>query len=131
MVAAAMAGGQRLKEMNEQWAKDQPKRETRIEQIKQDLVRGQGKAVPQWYVNGRGQTMVVIPGPVEFLMGSPPTEVGREEDEPQHKKRIGRSFAIAAREVTVEQFLRFRKDHAYNKQYAPTPDCPVNIVILV
>ena len=33
---------------------------------------------PQWYVNGQGQTMVVIPGPVEFVMGSPTTEAGRE-----------------------------------------------------
>ena len=36
------------------------------------------KTPPQWYVNGQGQTMVVIPGPVEFVMGSPPTEAGRE-----------------------------------------------------
>ena len=77
--------------------------------------------------------MVVIPGPVEFLMGSPSTEADRWEGpegnwEQQHRKRIGHSFAIAAREVTVEQFLRFRKDHEYSKQHAPTPDCPVNIV---
>jgi formylglycine-generating enzyme required for sulfatase activity len=45
-----------------------------------------------------------------------------------HQKRIGRSFALAAREVTVEQFLRFRKGHDYNKQYAPSGDCPVNRV---
>jgi len=123
----------RLKEMNEQWAKNQQQKETRIDQIKQELVKEQGKAKPQWYVNGQGQTMVVLPGPVEFLMGSPPTEADRQggpegKVEQQHKKRIGRSFAIAAREVTVEQFLRFRKDHQYEKQYAPTPDCPVNIV---
>ena len=31
-------------------------------------------ASPGWYVNGQGQTMVVFPGPVEFLMGSPLTE---------------------------------------------------------
>ena len=35
------------------------------------------KTPPQWYVNGQGQTMVVIPGPVEFMMGSPPTEAGQ------------------------------------------------------
>ena len=28
------------------------------------------KTSPQWYVNGQGQTMVVIPGPVEFVMGA-------------------------------------------------------------
>src|ERR1700730_2519877 len=34
---------------------------------------------------------------------------------------------MAAREVTVEQFLRFRNQE-YNKEYVPTPDCPVNLV---
>src|SRR5208283_4769459 len=36
--------------------------------------RDKGK---NWYVNGQGQTMVVIPGPVDFRMGSPQTEAGR------------------------------------------------------
>ena len=39
-----------------------------------------------WYINGQGQTIVVIPGPVEFWMG--------EADE-RHRSRIGRSFALA------------------------------------
>ena len=52
--------------------------------------------------------MVVIPGPVEFVMGSPPTEGAGRDNETQHKKRIGRTFALAAKPVTVEQFLRFR-----------------------
>jgi formylglycine-generating enzyme required for sulfatase activity len=77
--------------------------------------------------------MVVIHGPVEFLMGSPPTEAGREGGpegniETQHRVRIGRSYAIAAKEVTVGQFLRFRPDHKYAKHYAPSADCPVNYV---
>ena len=53
--------------------------------------------------------MVVIPGPVEFMMGSPPTEAGRHDDETQHKKRIGRTFALAAKAVTVEQYRKFRQ----------------------
>jgi formylglycine-generating enzyme required for sulfatase activity len=64
-------------------------------------------------------------------MGSPRTEAGREggeEDnrEPLHRKRIGRTFAIATHEVTVEQFLRFRIKNSNSKQYAPTPNHPVN-----
>src|SRR6202043_366575 len=39
-----------------------------------------------------------------------------------------RNYAIAAKEVTVEQFLRFRNDHAYAKHSTPTLDCPVNMV---
>ena len=28
----------------------------------------------RWFINGQGQTFAVIDGPVEFRMGSPPTE---------------------------------------------------------
>jgi formylglycine-generating enzyme required for sulfatase activity len=122
-----------LRKLNEEWAQDKKQREQRLERIQQLLNADEAMPPPQWYVNGQGQTMVVLPGPVQFLMGSPVTEVNREGgpegwSEMQHIKRISRSFAIAAKEVTVEQFLRFRKDHPYDKQYAPTLDCPVNVV---
>jgi formylglycine-generating enzyme required for sulfatase activity len=66
-------------------------------------------------------------------LGSPTTEAGRQggakgTNEKQVKKVIKRSFAIAAKEVTVAQFLAFRKDHPYAKEYARTLDCPVNVV---
>jgi hypothetical protein len=63
---------------------------------------------------------------VEFKLGSPPAEKDRDDDESQHRKRIDWSFAIAAKPVTVEQFLRFLPDHVYRSRYAPTVDCPVN-----
>jgi formylglycine-generating enzyme required for sulfatase activity len=115
------------------------KRQERLDGIRQALAKG--RAGPQWYVNGQGQTMVVLPGPVEFLMGSPPTEADRlvgpegEEAERQHMRGIGRSFAIAAREVTVKQFGEFLKsrqesiEEYYNRLYSPTADCPVNCVL--
>jgi formylglycine-generating enzyme required for sulfatase activity len=70
---------------------------------------------PQWYVNRQGQTMVVAPS---------------------------RRFAIATKEVTVEQFLKFERDHwsdaeAFlrrskhhqgDKVTPLSPDCPVNWV---
>ena len=65
-----------LKQVNEEWAKDKEQREKRLDGIKQLLAKEKEKTPPQWYVNGQGQTMVVIPGPVEFVMGSPPTEAG-------------------------------------------------------
>jgi formylglycine-generating enzyme required for sulfatase activity len=70
--------------------------------------------------------MVVIAGPVEFVMGSPQTEVDRRDDENQHKKRIGRTFALAAAPVTKEQFLRFQPgfSHSEFKRY-PAPSCPI------
>jgi formylglycine-generating enzyme required for sulfatase activity len=78
-----------------------------------------------WYVNGEGQTFAVVRGPVEFTLGSPPSEPGRyEAGETPHRKRISRTFAIGAKEVTVEQFLRFRPNHWWAKQYSPGPDTP-------
>jgi serine/threonine protein kinase/formylglycine-generating enzyme required for sulfatase activity len=90
--------------------------------ISQGAPEGRG-----WYVNGQGQTLVVIPGPVEFWMGSPAQEPGRNvSNEPRHRKRIDRSFAIASKEVTVEQFLRYKKDeYQYNRQYSPKSDGPM------
>jgi formylglycine-generating enzyme required for sulfatase activity len=87
-----------LTQVSEAWAKDKELRQKRLEDIGKELARASRVASapgapPQWYVNGQGQTMVVIPGPVEFVMGSPPTEAGRESRENQHKKRIGRTFA--------------------------------------
>jgi formylglycine-generating enzyme required for sulfatase activity len=79
-----------------------------------------------WHVNGQGQTLVVVPAGAPFWMGSPGAEGGRSaENEPLHRVRIPRSFAIAAKEVTVEQFLRFRPDHRYLVKSSPRPDGPM------
>jgi formylglycine-generating enzyme required for sulfatase activity/tRNA A-37 threonylcarbamoyl transferase component Bud32 len=78
-----------------------------------------------WHVNGEGQTYAVVRGPVEFTLGSPGTEPGRiPVNEPPHRKRIGRSFAIATKEVTVEQFLRFKPRHSWVERYSPDRDSP-------
>jgi formylglycine-generating enzyme required for sulfatase activity len=78
-----------------------------------------------WYVNGEGQTFAVVRGPVEFTMGSPPPEPGRVPlSEPSHRKRIPRTFAVATKEVTVAEFLRFRPDHLWQKARSPGPDTP-------
>jgi formylglycine-generating enzyme required for sulfatase activity len=115
-----------LKQMYDEWAKDKPQREQRLERIRQEIAKGKDKAKSQWYVNGQGQTMVVIPGPVEFMMGSPLSEMDRFDNETLHLHPIGGTFAIAAKVVTIEQFLRFRKGHDYLSQRAPTEDCPVH-----
>ena len=67
-----------LKRMNDDWAKDGEGREKRIARIKELVTKDCGNTPPQSYVNGQGQTMVVIPGPVEFIMGSPATEKDRQ-----------------------------------------------------
>ncbi len=91
-----------------------------------------------WFMNGQGQTYAVVRAPVkftmgsgvvravEFTMGSPMTEPGRvPQNEPAHRKRIPRTFALATREVTVEQFLRFEEKHEWLKNYSPGPDTPM------
>jgi formylglycine-generating enzyme required for sulfatase activity len=82
---------------------------------------------PQWYVNTQGQTFVVIPGPVMFSMGSPPTEAARNVEETQHKERIGRTFAIAAKLVTVAEYRIFDPGYGIGEieEYARTADSPV------
>jgi serine/threonine protein kinase/formylglycine-generating enzyme required for sulfatase activity/tetratricopeptide (TPR) repeat protein len=84
----------------------------------------------QWYVNGQGQTMALIPGPVEFQMGSPPSEPYRGYAERPHRRRISRSFAIATKKVTLDEFQRFLQlhpeiIHSQNRQHSPEGDCPV------
>jgi formylglycine-generating enzyme required for sulfatase activity len=87
--------------------------------IDQGLATGKVEGRRQWYINGQRQTMVVVDKPGEFWMGEGAT---------RHKEEINRSYVIAARHVTVEQFLRFRKDHTIDKRSGLTSDCPVNNV---
>jgi eukaryotic-like serine/threonine-protein kinase len=116
-----------LKQANDEWAKDQERREKRFDGIRQLVTKDKEKTPPQWYVNGQGQTMVVIPGPLEFLMGSPTTEATRDDDddETQHKERIGRTFAIAAKAVTVEQYRKFDAGYQLPAVYTRAAELPV------
>jgi formylglycine-generating enzyme required for sulfatase activity len=118
-----------LRQTDAAWSGDRGRREKRLHDIRKELTKDKERAKPQWYVNGQGQTMVVIPGPVEFLMGSPPTEAGRD-DEGRHRRRIGRTFALAAKVVTGKDFLpyykrRFGTDDNYVKEYTPSEVDPV------
>jgi formylglycine-generating enzyme required for sulfatase activity len=114
-----------LKRRNEEWAQDRGQREKRLESIEHLLKSEKEKTSPQWYVNGQGQTMVVIPGPVEFVMGSPMTEADHYSDEVQHKMRIGRTFAVASKAVTMEQYRQFDKGFQSDANYRRMADLPV------
>ena len=100
---------------------------------KDAAMRGKEPGEHRWYVNGQGQTFALIEGPVEFRMGSPPTEPERFSGEILHRRIIPRRFAIATQEVTVEQYQEFVKenpvdDHADNDRYSPDPKGPMNRV---
>ena len=61
-----------------------------LAQIDRELVSHRGREERRWYVNGQEQTLVLLPGSVEFWMGSPAQEPGRSADrEPWHRQRIG------------------------------------------
>jgi serine/threonine protein kinase/formylglycine-generating enzyme required for sulfatase activity len=80
-----------------------------LQTIDRELV-GPPRGGREWYVNRQGQTLVTFPGPVDFRMGSPDNEPGRDAGEALHDVRIPRSFAVATKEVTVGQFQKFLKD---------------------
>jgi formylglycine-generating enzyme required for sulfatase activity len=114
-----------LQQVNDEWAKDKDQREKCLEGIGKALAKDKEKTPPQWYVNGQGQTFVVVPGPVEFVMGSPLTEAERYDSELQHPRRIGRTFALAAKSVTLEQYRRFVKGYSGPADFVRAGDLPV------
>ena len=79
-------------------------------------------AKKDWFVNGQGQTYTIVRDPVPFTLGSPLSETDRRDEETPHTKHIGRSFAIATKEATVEQFLKFRPKHDWTDRYSPKKD---------
>ncbi len=116
-----------------EWTIGQWNEQARLVPLDAELRRlGDNDRRRRWYVNGKGQTFALIDGPVEFRMGSPPFEPGQiAAEELPHRRIIPRRFAIAAKEVTVEEYHEFVKenpglDHASNDQYSPDPKGPMN-----
>jgi hypothetical protein len=57
-----------------------------LKAIDKGLATGKVEGKRQWYINGQGQTMMVVPKPGEFWMG--------ERDE-RHRRQIGRSASTS------------------------------------
>jgi len=97
-----------IREFEQEWTKPErrERRQEREEHIQQEIGKVSASKQGYWYLNGQGQTMVVIPGPATFLMGSLPTEHQRETEALQHRKRINRSFAMSAKPVTGDEYRR-------------------------
>jgi len=116
-----------------EWTLGQWKQQEKLKEVDAQLVKVKDWGDRRWYVNSQGQTFVVIEGPVEFQMGSPPSEPKREIDEILHRCRIPRRFALATKEVTVEQYQEFLKenpaaDQAIHDRYSPDLKGPMNLV---
>jgi len=85
-----------------------------LDEIDQQLATGKPEGNRRWFVNGQGQTMVVIPGPVEFMMIVP-----ENYHETEQTRRISDTFAIASKEVTREEFQRFSRENRNLKYLVP------------
>jgi formylglycine-generating enzyme required for sulfatase activity len=90
--------------------------EASLQQIDKKLQRRDPDEQRGWYVNGQGQTLVLIPKSGEFWMG---------EGQWRRKESINYRYALGSKEVTVAQFGKFRRDQRQFKQTSPTPDCPM------
>jgi formylglycine-generating enzyme required for sulfatase activity len=116
------------------WALQRWGQEEVLKATDTELMKLKNRGDRRWYLNSQGQTFAVIEGPVEFRMGSPPTEPDRSADhELAHHRAIPRRFAVAAKEVTVEEYQEFVKenpevDHANNDDDSPDLKGPMNQV---
>ena len=99
-----------------EWLLSQWQMSEKTKAIDKELATGQIQEKRQWYLNRQGQTMVVITKPGEFLIG---------DNDSKRQVRIDWDFAIASKEVTVDQFSQFKKGFNVDKTYAPTGDCPI------
>ena len=95
-----------------EWTLRQWKQEKRLEQINVELRGYDKRQHRRWFINSEGQTFAMVDCPVDFQMGSRPTDLDRnsEREWPRRVKIPGR-FAIATHEVTVAQFQRFVDTH--------------------
>jgi serine/threonine protein kinase/formylglycine-generating enzyme required for sulfatase activity len=99
-----------------EWLLRQWGQEGKLQEVDRRLATGKVEGGRRWYVNHQGQTMVVVDRPGVVWLGE-----GKE----RHRRRIDRSHAIASKEVTLGQFLKFRKGH---KAYYQAKDGPVDSV---
>ena len=95
-----------------EWTLRQWKNDEKVMRIDAELSKLKDWGERRWFVSSQGQTFTVIEGPVEFMMGSPLTELDRDSDEIPHRVRIPRRFAISAKEVSKQRWQAFEKQNA-------------------
>jgi formylglycine-generating enzyme required for sulfatase activity len=105
-----------------EWALRKYQQDEQLARLDRQLASHDAQGDRQWFVNLTGHTMVVIPGPAHFLMGSPDSDSLRSEDETWHTRRIPRIFCIANKETTHEQFRAFLAETPELRR--PSPEFP-------
>lgn len=84
-----------------------------------------------WFLTSQGQTMAVIRGPVRFQMGSPANDSDRRGEEWFYEENIEYSYAIATKEVTLQEFGQFDADRLHVDDAGQSLDVPVGRVSLL
>ncbi len=105
-----------------EWLLRKWNRSGKLAAIDAALVSQEPRDGRRWYINSQGFTMAVVPEPdaaIYKLVAN-----ARQDDPPL------RPFAIATKEVTVEQFGRFQREHGNNAEFSPESTCPMNSVDL-
>src|SRR5262249_54699423 len=101
-------------------------REAGLEAPVEDSPADALEAGRRWWVAPHGSTFAILPGPIEFQMGSSANETYHEAHlERLHRVRIPRTVAVSTIEVTLAQFLEFKSGFKYSPDYTPDPNCPV------
>lgn len=105
----------------------------RFERLRSEVLNGESRS-PRWFVNGQGQTLVVIANPKPFVMGSPTEDPeANSTKELQHCRVISRAFVFSASTVTLGEFERLVGQGAfadwllknYGTPFCRSPDLPV------
>jgi hypothetical protein len=94
-----------LEEVHRSQDKRLAERQRELASAEDALKRAQWEGVRRWYVNGQGQTMIVIPA-------------GKADQQIVH------SYAISSHEVTVGEYQRF-DDQIGTSATSPTEQCPI------
>jgi formylglycine-generating enzyme required for sulfatase activity len=85
-----------------------------VDQIDRSLAGETTLGARRWFID-QGHTMVVL-------------DPRNADPQVSGNRPIDRVFAIADREVTLEQFRRFRPDHSQPQHVSMTPQCPAVVL---
>lgn len=97
-----------------------------ISLLSQKAVAGNESANPKTLTNSIGMKFVLIPA-AAFMMGSPPYELGRGDDERQHRVTLTKGFYMGVTEVTQYQWRRIMGNSPSHFRDCGA-DCPVEFV---
>ena len=97
-----------------------------ISLVSQEAVTGDKGVNRRTFTNSIGMKFVLIPAG-SFMMGSPPDESGRGDDERQHRVTLTKGFYMGVTEVTQRQWRQIMGNNLSHFQDCGA-ECPVEFV---